>query len=190
MERSNLAFRCYLAIAAVGVSGYFLLPPATQNVALIVSNLVAVVAIVVSWRRRRLTPTSGWLLLAAFPAATAIGNIIYFVDDSILGVNPFPSVGDASFLAGYVLLAAGLLRIQHARATDRDTTAVLDVAIITVGFAAASWVFFMAPLLAESGTPLLERLVAVGYPVGDVLVLAVTARFFLTARRRDRKSVV
>ena len=184
MERSNLAFRCYLAIAAVGVSGYFLLPPATQNVALIVSNLVAVVAIVVSWRRRRLTPTSGWLLLAAFPAATAIGNIIYFVDDSILGVNPFPSVGDASFLAGYVLLAAGLLRIQHARATDRDTTAVLDVAIITVGFAAASWVFFMAPLLAESGTPLLERLVAVGYPVGDVLVLAVTARFFLTARRR------
>ena len=85
--------------------------------------------------------------------------------------------------SGYVFLAAGLLRIQQARSAKRDITAILDTAIITLGFAAASWVFFMAPLLHDPEASLLERLTVLGYPVADVLVLAVTARFVLAARR-------
>lgn len=184
MNRSNAVVRYYLAFGAVGIAGYLLLPMAAQNVALIASNLVAMTAIVFSLRTRRLTPHSGWLLLAAFPAATAIGNTVYFVNDSILQVEPFPSLGDAAFLSGYLFLAAGLLRIEQARSAQHDATAILDAAIVTVAFAVASWVFFMAPLLRDSSSPLLERLVALGYPAGDILVLAVAARFFLTARRR------
>ena len=183
MNRSTAVFRCYLAFCALGMAGYFLLPQSAQNLALIASNLVCLTAILFAWRTRHLTPTSGWLLLAAFPAATAIGNTIYFVNDSILHVDPFPSFGDAAFLSGYVFLAAGLLRIQQARSAKRDITAILDTAIITLGFAAASWVFFMAPLLHDPEASLLERLTVLGYPVADVLVLAVTARFVLAARR-------
>ena len=178
------SFRLYVALSVAGICGYFLLPPATQNIAFIVSNLVALVAVLVAWRRRALTPNVGWLLLAAFPAATAVGNSVYFVNDSVLHVNPFPSPGDAAFLGGYVLLAAGLLRLQHARSAGRDLPAVLDTAIITVGFAAASWVFFMARLLDDSSVRLAELVTALGYPAADVLIIAVTARFFLTSRRR------
>ena len=181
---SQRVFRRYVAIGGVCIAGYFLLPQAGQNLAFLASNLVALAAIIFSWRRRRLAPTSGWLLLAAFPVATAVGNSVYFVNDSIRHVQPFPSVGDATFLGGYLLLAAGLLRLQHARTAERDLLAVLDTAIITVGFAAGSWVTFMAPLLHDPASTLMHRLTALGYPVGDVLVLAVASRFFLTSRRR------
>ena len=183
MNRSTAVFRCYLACCALGLGGYFLLPQSAQNLALIASNLICLAAILFAWRTRQLAPASGWLLLAAFPAATAIGNSIYFVNDSIRHVDPFPSFGDAAFLGGYVFLAAGLLRIQQARSAKRDVTAILDTAIITLGFAAASWVFFMAPLVHDTGSSLLERLTVLGYPVADVLVLAVAARFVLAARR-------
>jgi diguanylate cyclase (GGDEF)-like protein len=173
----------YVAVALAAIAGYFLLPPVGQNLALLGSNLVACAAIVVAIRRRRLAPRSGWLLLAGFPAATAVGNGVYFVNDSILHVSPFPSFGDVGFLGGYLLLAAGLLRLQHARSVRLDVPAMLDTSIITVGFAAASWVIFGAPLMHDDVTPLFERLTALGYPVANVMVLAVAARFFLTSRR-------
>jgi diguanylate cyclase (GGDEF)-like protein len=178
------SFRRYVALALIAVPGYFLLPPVGQNLALLGSNVVACGAIVVALRSRRLAPRSGWLLLAGFPAATAVGNAVYFVNDSILHVSPFPSLGDVGFLGGYLLLAAGLLRLQHARSAGLDVPAMLDTAIISVGFAAASWVIFGAPLMHDEVTPLFERLTALGYPVANVMVLAVAARFFLTSRRR------
>ena len=178
------AFRVYVIASLLGIIGYFWLPQAAQNVAFVVSNAVAMTVILVVVRRRRLTPSSGWLLLAAFPAATGIGNIVYFINATIRHVAPFPSIGDASFLGGYLLLAGGLLRLQRARSVRRDLSAVLDAGIITVGFAAASWVFFMAKLVHDPTSSLLARLTAVGYPVADVLILAVAVRFFLSSRRR------
>ena len=179
----STVFHRYVAFALAVVATYFLLPSPAQNLALFGSNIVACAAIVWAVRRRGLVPRSGWLLLAAFPAVTAVGNGVYFVNDSIRDVAPFPSVGDVGFLSGYVLLAAGLLRLRHARSTQLDVPAVLDTSIITVGFAAASWVIFGAPLAHAQASPLLERLTALGYPVADVMVLAVAARFFLTSRR-------
>jgi diguanylate cyclase (GGDEF)-like protein len=184
MNAPGAALVRYVTVGVVGIAVYFLLPPAAQNLAIVASNLLALGVILGCWRRRRLTPTSGWLLLAAFPAATAVGNTVYFINDSIRHVQPFPSVGDAAFLCGYLFLAAGLLRLQRARSTQRDFSAVLDTGIITVGFAAASWVVFMGDLLHDNASSLFERVTAVGYPVADVLVLAVAARFFLTSHRR------
>lgn len=180
---TGTAFRAYVTASVAGIAAYFLLPQPAQNLAFIASNAIALTVIVMVRLRRRLTPPAGWLLLAAFPAATGIGNIIYFVNANVRDVQPFPSIGDGAFLGGYLLLAAGLLRLQHGRTARRDLPAVLDAAIITVGFAAASWVFFMARLLHDPTSSLPERLTAVSYPVADVLIVAVAARFFLASRR-------
>lgn len=180
--------RRYVTISAVGIASYFLLPSVAQNLAMLASNLVALGTILLTVHRRALRPRSGWLLLAAFPLATAVGNAVYFVNDNIRHVSPFPSPGDAAFLSGYLLLAAGLLRLQRERSVRRDLPAVLDTAIVTIGFAAFSWVALVGPMLRDSAVPLIERLTALGYPVGDVLVLAVAARF-LTSRRRSPASI-
>ena len=181
---SGTAFRAYVTASVAGIAAYFLLPQPAQNLAFIASNAIALTVIVMVRLRRRLTPRVGWLLLAAFPAATGIGNVIYFVNANVRDVQPFPSIGDGAFLGGYLLLAAGLLRLQRGRTAGRDLPAVLDAAIITVGFAATSWVFFMARLLHDPTSSLPERLTAVSYPVADVLIVAVAARFFLASRRR------
>src|SRR4051812_31350509 len=65
----------------------------------------------------------------------------------------------------------------RARTPGRDRAGVTDAAIVTTGFAVASWVFVMSPLLAQQDT-LATRIVALGYPAGNVLVLAVGARLF------------
>lgn len=184
MNPESRLFRTYIAVGLVGIGLYFLLPQPLQNLALILSNVTALAVILLTWWHRRLRPTTGWMLLAAFPAATAVGNTVYFVNESILDEVPFPSIGDVSFLGGYLFLAAGLLRLQQARSGKRDLPAILDTAIITIGFGAASWVVFMAPLLHHPDQTLWARLTALGYPVADVLILAVAARFFFTSRRR------
>jgi len=173
----------YLLLAALGIGCYFLLPPAAQNLGFIVSNVVALTAVLGARRAGLLSPGPGWPLIAAFPAATGVGNAIYFVNDTVRHVDPFPSPGDGFFLAAYLLLAAGLLRLHQQRTGARDQAAVLDSAIITLGVAAASWVVFMAPVLHDAAAPLLERLTALGYPVADMLVVAVAARFFLARGR-------
>ncbi len=182
----DAALRRYTWVALLCIGGYFVLPAAAQNVAFVASNATAAVTVLWCLRSRGLRPVGGWLLLAAFPVATGVGNSIYFVNDSLRHVTPFPSYGDAAFLGGYVLLAAGLLRLQHSRTTRWDLAALLDTAIITIGFTVASWTVFMAPLLHDAGTPVVERLVALGYPVADVLVVAVSARFFFSARHVSR----
>jgi hypothetical protein len=53
---------------------------------LVASNLIAAATIVVSMRLRKLTPASGWALVAAFCVCIGVGNIVYFVNDSILDV--------------------------------------------------------------------------------------------------------
>jgi diguanylate cyclase (GGDEF)-like protein len=180
----STGFRRYVAVSLAAIAVYFVLPSAGQNLALFGSNVVACAAIVLAVRGRGLAPRSGWLLLAAFPAATAVGNGVYFVNDSIRDVSPFPSLGDVGFLGGYLLLAAGLLRLQRARTATLDVPALLDTSIITVGFAAASWVVFGAPLMHDAASPLFERLTALAYPVANVMIVAAAARFFLTSRRR------
>jgi diguanylate cyclase (GGDEF)-like protein len=185
MSAQGAVFRGYVLLAVADMGGYFLLPQSGQNLGLLATNVLATAAVLYSWRRRQRTRCRGWLLIAAFTAATAVGNAVYFVNDSLRHVHPFPSVGDVSFLGGYALLAAGLLILQRARSGRTDLPALLDTAIVTVGFAAASWVVFMAPLLHDDSSPLLHRLTALGYPVADVLVLAVAVRFFLTSGRRS-----
>jgi diguanylate cyclase (GGDEF)-like protein len=182
---SQTVFGRYVALGASAVPLYFLLPRAGQDLALLATNLVSLAAVVWAVRRRGLRPLSGWLLYAAFPACTAVGNALYFVNQDLRHAVPFPSPGDAAFLGGYLLLAAGLLRMRRARATGTDWAAVTDAAILAIGFAAASYVFFMAGLLHDPTLAVSERVTALGYPVADVLVLAVAARFLLTARRRS-----
>ncbi len=185
MMAGSRALARFVIVGIVCIGAYFFLPAPAQNLAFVASNLVAAGMILSGVRSRRLQPRGAWLLLAGSPTAATLGNAAYFVNDSLLHVAPFPSVGDAAFLGGYLLLAAGLVRLQHSRATHRDRPALLDAAIITIGFAIASWVVLMAPLLHTLDIPLLTRLTALAYPAADVLVVAVAARLLLSGRRHS-----
>jgi signal transduction histidine kinase len=140
-------------------------------------ELAAVVAIVVGVRRYRPAAPHAWLLIAAGVGAFLVGDVIWSVLE-VLERDPFPSVGDLFYLAGYPFIAAGLVvGVVRRRPLGLDRQAFIDAAMVTVVAALLAWVYLILPVLDDSELSDVETVVTLAYPVGDLLLVAVAARF-------------
>jgi diguanylate cyclase (GGDEF)-like protein/PAS domain S-box-containing protein len=146
------------------------------------SSTAGVVAGVLVHKPRRRWP---WLLLATAVATFGLGDLGYNVLTDVLGLqNPFPSVCDVLYLAMYPLVAGGLLGFVRSRTGRNNRDSLLDAATLTIGLALLSWIFLIDPYVRSDELTLLQKLVTVGYPLGDVLTLAVFARLITGGVRR------
>ncbi|HEV3014140.1 MAG TPA: hypothetical protein VG499_12750, partial [Actinomycetota bacterium] len=181
----RLAWQVYLGVGALLTGAYYLLP---YNPAGAVLNLVvgasAAAAIVVGLRWHRTRWRRGWWLIAGAQALFVVGDAWFSVNDLILGIEPFPSLADAAYLSGYPVLGAGLALLALSRSTGRDWAGLADAAIIAIGFGLLSWVLVMVPYFHDPSLGLVQLLVSLAYPVGDVLLLALAARLATTPGRR------
>jgi diguanylate cyclase (GGDEF)-like protein len=175
---SGRAWRVYLAGGLMAVALYFLLPldDRWSNLAYDLIGLSSVTAILVAVRRHRPARPLIWWCFAAGQLLFVVGDVLYAVIEQILHQSPFPSVADGFYLAGYPVLAAGLLVLIQGRISGRDRAGLIDAAIIATGLGLSSWTFVMKPIAADSALSLLERLISLAYPLGDVLLLAMAAR--------------
>ena len=120
-----------------------------------------------AWRRRP------WVLLAVSMASWGLGQAAWTYFESIAGQSPFPSVADVGYLLSVPFAAAAMLTFpSHER---RVTLVRVLVDGITVALAAlgVSWVLVLGRVVESSGTGL-ELVLALAYPVGDVVVLVAT----------------
>jgi diguanylate cyclase (GGDEF)-like protein/PAS domain S-box-containing protein len=148
------------------------------------SGGLAIVAGVVINRPARKSP---WLLLAAANLTFAVGQISFLVLTEILKAKvPFPSIADAFYLATYPLYAAGMLIFIWSRSPDRDRRSLIDALTLTVGLALLSWIYLILPYVHNPGLSWLQKSVAIAYPLGDVLVLAMIARLIVPGAVRSR----
>jgi len=139
-----------------------------------VTGVLAIVAGMVINRPARKTP---WLLLAAANLSFAIGQVSFLVLTEILKVTvPFPSFADGFYLATYPLAAVGLLIFIWWRTPDRDRRSLIDALTLTVGLALLSWIYLILPYVHSPELTWLQKSVAIGYPLGDVLLLVVILR--------------
>jgi diguanylate cyclase (GGDEF)-like protein/PAS domain S-box-containing protein len=138
--------------------------------------LVVAIAVRAAWTSPDAAIRRAWWLFAAAFAAYAFGDLVWFSIEVVLGATvPTPSLADVGYLAFYPLLVLGLLalpRTQH----RGDRAMLLDFGIVCTGCAAAVWWFVVGPVVASTGSDAAATLVALAYPVGDMLVL-----FALTA---------
>ena len=173
-ERSK-RYGCLAALLAVT---YFLVP--AWHVPLWGAlGLSTVAAIAVGARCNRPARPLAWCLLAAGALSFISGDLIYKVSNEVFRVEPpFPSAADLFYLAMYPLLAAGLLLLVRARTPGRDRRSLIDALLITTGLGLLSWVFLMGPYVHQASLSVLERLVSIAYPLGDVLLLAMLARLW------------
>lgn len=141
-------------------------------------ELGAVCAVVVGVRRYRPAAPQAWLLIAAGIIAFTIGDLIWGVYEAV-GRDPFPSPADAFYLIGYPLIAAGLVVATHWRLPRTDWRSLIDAGIITVAAALFAWVYLIEPNRADTELGLAEKVVSSAYPLGDLILLAVAARFLL-----------
>jgi len=179
-----VVWRSYLGAGALAACVVLMLPAAPRAVLLIVVSASAALAIVVGTVRHRPAARAAWWLVAAGQGFFALGDVLFSVNDLILHIEPFPSLADALYLAGYPVLAGGLALLVRRRSTTRDRPALLDAAIIASGFGLISWVLVMVPYFRDPELTLLELLVSLAYPVGDALLLALAAALAVAAGRR------
>ncbi len=149
-------------------------------------NAIAVVASLVIWwgiARHRPPQRLGWLLVAGGFSTWVVADLVWTVENSVLGLGWFPAPSDALYITAYVLLAFGLLYMVRSRQGTRDRTALLDACIIATGAAVLAVVTVIQPLAADSSASVFAKLVGSAYPIGDVLLLAMAARLWSTSGR-------
>jgi PAS domain S-box-containing protein len=134
-----------------------------------------------------------WGLLAASAATWCAGEIVWSVYEVGLGVEvPYPSAADIGFVGAIPLAVAGILTFSHtSRGTSVGVRLWLDRAIIFLALLFVAWELGLSIVFNDPEDPLLERLIDLSYPIGDVaigtvLVLAIRratdtqqGRFFL-----------
>jgi signal transduction histidine kinase len=161
----------YVPIAATSV--------VARNVLYNAAELGAIAAIVLGIRRYRPSRPLAWLLVAVALVLFWIGDFFWAVYE-IGGRNPYPSPADVFYLAGYPLLAAGLIVAIKRRMPIIDTRAPIDAAIVTVCVLLFQWFYVIGPTLSDSALSSKETAVTITYPVADLIVLAVALRFIMS----------
>jgi diguanylate cyclase (GGDEF)-like protein len=126
------------------------------------------------YRPRR--PVVWWLLAGGLFCITA-GDFVFALYERVLhDPDRFPSLADAVYLAGCPLIGLGMVLLVRARTAGTDRVSWIDATIVASGFGLLSWTFLMAPTASSNDLSVLGRVVALAYPVWDVLFLALLVR--------------
>ena len=144
------------------------------------ATFAAMVAL--AWVRLRTLrgPTrSGYTFIVAALSVWLTGDLLYDALTWIIGDTDTVTPSDLLWIAGYPLLAAGLVRLTQLRAPGRLREGMLDGLVMATVMAWLCWQFIILPA-AEHERLSLQIVVAAFYPFGDVLLFAATAILVLT----------
>ncbi|HSB87981.1 MAG TPA: EAL domain-containing protein [Ilumatobacteraceae bacterium] len=174
----------FIALGLVGAAVYFF---AIDGVAASVYWNVAAVAMlgfgfVVASRLER--NSAAWTTILVGQAMFVIGDVCFSIIEHVFHSDAYPNIGDVFYVAGYPFTAAGLLMLVRAQGTSRDVGGVIDGVIIATSAGMLTWVFFAEPLALDNSLPVLERVVSVAYPAGDLLLIAICAQLAVRRVRR------
>jgi signal transduction histidine kinase len=141
-------------------------------------------AVLVGTHRYRPALSAAWYLFAAGLMAFAVGDVLFNFYARIWHRDlPIPSVADVFYLAGYPLLAVGLVLLVLRMLPQGRREGLFDAALLTVAFGICHWIFVMHPLVTGSGD-WVGQLVALSYPAMDVLLLAALVFLAMTPAGR------
>lgn len=179
------SWRLFLGLGVVLAAAYYLAPPSAAKLVVWPSiGVASAAAIVLGTMWNRPACPAAWYLMAAAQISLTAGDTLYNVRVRVLHSGQvFPSIVDLCYLLTYPLLIAGLLLLIRRRSPGRDAPSLIDATMITIGIGLLSWTFLISPYV-RADMPLSQRLVAVAYPLGDVLLLAVAVRLAIGTGRR------
>ena len=174
------------AAAALAVLALPLYPDAVRVLVFDLGSAATAVAILVGIRIHRVARPLPWYLLAAGQVAFLIGDLLWDYYERVLHTDPFPSLADASYLAGYPLMAAAVLVFLRRRSLTSDLGSLIDAGIISVGVGVVSWVYIITPYVKDPSLGVLDKFISCAYPVADLLLLCLAVRLLLVPGARPR----
>lgn len=164
----------YTAHVVFGDVGYEVLWDA------LVYNGILVLAVAVAFLAARHQPRArGWYLIAASLAASAGGDLLYAAITLINGAEPeTATIADIAWLAFYPLALIGTTIGLRDEPDRLGTRGWLDALVAGLGIAATVSALAFGPILAATGGDALTVGVTLGYPIGDLALLAVAGGVF------------
>ena len=191
--RRYMAALCLAVAAALGFMAclQFQLPNPNASVAVddlgeALAALVAAAACVyAAWStegRIRL----GWTLLAISAFSWGCGEVVWSVFEVGLQVAvPYPGWSDVGFLLAVPFAFAGIRAFwREPRGTSTRWRVWLDAVVIGSSLLYAAWVLGLSVVWSDTDDPIVEHLLDLAYPVGDILVGTV---LILALRRATRR---
>ena len=176
----------YLAFGAFVCLLYLFVPPLKGSGPVInLLGLYGVLGVVAGIRIHRPRARLAWWCFALGLALFWLGDIYTYSYPKLFGADvPFPSLGDAIYLAVYPALMIGLVALVRRRNQRADGPGAVDALIMTLGLSLISGILLIAPYVHDRTLTLLPKLVSIGYPMGDIILLAAGIRLAVDAGKR------
>ncbi|MEV0188108.1 EAL domain-containing protein [Kitasatospora purpeofusca] len=175
-RRRQRLMACYLVWMVV-FTGIYYANPSQRIIWWTGIGLGGVAAIVVGVRLNHPSHARYWYLLALANLSFTAGEVVQVIQMQFLHLgSPFPSIADGFYLAEYLLYAAGVLGFIRWRTAHQDRASLLDALILTMGLALLVWIYLILPYARNPDLDWFQKAVSIGYPLGDVVVLALLLR--------------
>ena len=114
----------------------------------------------------------GWLVLAAAMLVYAVGDLTWAWLDLGGGSTASPSMADVAYVAYYPIVVVALFMFQRASSARRDTLRLtIDSLIVVIGGGIVVWHTLFRPVLASLNPDPVSAGLALGYPIGDLVLL-------------------
>ena len=179
-------WKVYLFVGSVILAGFLEIPSLRVGPLFNMIAMSGALAIIFTLGRHRPEQRIPWLLVALGQIVFVGGDIITYNYQRFFGGEPpFPSLGDLFYLSVYPFLVAGILLMIRRRSPGRDRASLIDSLIIGFGVATLSWVFLIAPYLHDPTLTVYQKLVAMAYPVMDLILFTVAVRLGMGAGKRS-----
>ena len=141
----------------------------------LVAAAVAGVACLAVSRRHTGRSRRTWVLLGLSAFSWAAGEAVWSWYELVRGVDvPFPSLADVGYLGAVPLAVAAVLAFPTApaRATSR-ARAMLDACLIAASLLFVSWALVLGPVYRGGSGAVLDQVLSLAYPAGDVVIVAI-----------------
>jgi PAS domain S-box-containing protein len=144
--------------------------------AALAGGLAVLVIAAIAWfiGRRRPSPVHPWALLLAGLAIMAAGNLV-FAGEGATEAFAEPSVADAVYLAGYLVIALAFLLLARALGAGRDRGDIVDGLILAAGVAVIVWALPLSKAPAETSATPTAWFAVLDLPLIDLVILATGA---------------
>ncbi|HEY2916035.1 MAG TPA: EAL domain-containing protein [Candidatus Limnocylindrales bacterium] len=173
LARPEALLAVAVALAVVAVAA--VVPPAERTVIYGALPALAGAGILAGVQRHRPVQAAGWTLLGLGLGVIAIGHLLALVPHAPSAITP----GTGPTLIGYGCIVVAALRLARSNGL-RDDIAILDAAIMASGLVLIVWDLVIKPVTGGvSAVDAATTVLAVTYPVADLLVVAILLRLVI-----------
>jgi predicted signal transduction protein with EAL and GGDEF domain len=185
--RSSVPAWAFLACAAPAAVLSWTGPASLAEPLYLVVALASIAAVIVGAVRNQAPGRRRpwWIMagaLSAFLAGATLRTVVPGANDVSPPASAF--LADIPTVAGYALLAYGFIHMLGQRRAGDDDPARADALLLGVGTVLAAWTFAFAPRIAAPGGANPGEIIALCFPLADMLLLVIVTQLLLADGKR------